>query len=140
MPKTIYTGKDVKITFGTITARFQSIRIRVTSNKFEATPSDSTTVRRGTGTQDASITITGFDSDDAGAAGFDDVATLVLTKAAPTALSWTDTAGTPVSKLPANFFTTFPLAKWRVDSAEGGSAGPGDPSTWTVELTPNNDD
>lgn len=137
---TVYTGRDVVITYGDITARFKSIRIKVMGAKFEADASDTVVVQRGTGTLDASITIVGWDSDITGGGTFAVVAESVISKEAPSALSWTDTAGTPASKLAASFFTLFPLSGWRTDSAEGGSAGPNDPADWTVELTPNNID
>lgn len=134
----VYTGKDVKITFGDIVARFKGIKIKVMGSKFEATASDSNVLERGTGTYDASIAITGWDSDDTGASDFDKVAAMVLSGQAPTALTYTDDAGTPASRLPSNFFTLFPLNRWKVDDAEGGTDGPGDPAQWVVNLTPNN--
>lgn len=141
MESVIYTGKDVKITFGTFTARFKSIAVEVMGNKFIANPSDTKTVRRGTATFDAKISIVGMESDEAGAGKFSKVAALVLSKEPPTNLAYTDAGTTPVSLLPANFFTEwFPLNRWRVDSAKGGSSGPENAAEWSAELSPNNDD
>jgi hypothetical protein len=137
---TLYTGKDVLITFNGITKRFLGIEINLTSEKFDANPSDTQVTRRGTATQDCTITLRGQDSDDADAATFADVGELKLSQAAPSALSWTDTGATPVSKLPSSFFDYFPLPGWRVDDVTGGSGGPGDVNEWSATITPNNDD
>lgn len=135
-----YSGKEVQITFGSVTLRFKSFEVKVMADKRDTTPSDSAYLRRATGTLDASMTIVGYESDDTGAGNFDYVAGLVLAQTAPSALSWTDDAGTPASKLPSDFFTThFPLADWRVDEATGGSGGPTDTAEWSVTLSPNND-
>lgn len=133
-----FTGKDVAITFGTITANFKSIEINVDISKFEALASDTNKVQRGDGVFDAGITITGWDSEAANSASFEDIIAMVLSRAAPTALSYTDKGAIPASKLPAAFWTMFPLSSWRVDSARGGSGGPADPNDWTAVLTPNN--
>jgi hypothetical protein len=141
MAHTLYTGKEVKITFGAVTKRFRSLEVSVTRADFDAQPSDSDTVRRGSGPADATMTIVGFDSDDANAGDFAEIAALVLSRTAPSALSWTDDDATPASKLPADFFTTyFPLADWRVTGVTGGSGGPSDPGQWSATLTPNHDD
>ena len=133
-----YTGMDVKINVNGITANFQSIEIHIMRKKWEASASDSDVIQRGSGQQDCSMTIKGWDSSTANSATFDALAALVDTKAAPSALTWTTSAATPVSKVPANFFTRFPLASWRIDDAKGGSAGADKPGEWTITLTPNN--
>lgn len=133
-----YTGLDVAITFDSGTGHFQSIEIEVEVSKFEAPSSDSPVMQRGDGMMDAKITLKGWETDASGGLSFADVAGMVLSREAPSALSWTDTAGTPATRLPAGFFTSFPLSGWRVDKVTGGSAGAEDPSEWTAELSPNN--
>ncbi len=134
-----YTGVDVKIVFNGITANFKSIEIKVHRKKWEGSASDADVIQRGSGQADAEVTIKGWDSKSANSATFADVAALVLSRAALTAFSWTDTTPTtPLSKLPVPFFTSFPLAGWRVDDATGGSGGADNPGEWTVKLSPNN--
>lgn len=138
MPTEIFTGEDVTIGVNGANKRMLSIRVRVMAEKFAATPSDGLVIERGSGPLDASMTITGQDSENTSALSAAEAMDLVLSKAAPSSLSWTDKATTPVSKLPTNFWTLFPLSKWRADSVESGSGGPTDVGQWTMELTPNN--
>jgi len=136
---TIYTGSDVAFGLTTVqTKRTESIEIELMRDKFTATPSDPIAVERGSGPPDCKITITGQDSDDPGALSAADLMALVLSGAPPESLYWTDKATTPASKFPANFFTIFPLNKWRVDSVTGGNGGATDVGKWKAQLTPNN--
>lgn len=138
MPLPIYTGEDVQINIHGKTKRLKGIDIQIMRAKFAASASDSDVEERGSGRLDAKITVTGWDSDDTDAATFAQVAELVITQGTLTALSWTDKGTTPASRLPASFTSKFPLAKWRVDDASGGSADANKPGEWKISLTPNN--
>jgi hypothetical protein len=141
MAKTVYTGSDVIGIFDAATTagkRMESIAITLERGKFIINPSDPITVERGSGPPDCGITIVGIDSDDANSMTSAEVMALVLSGDAPSALSWTDDAATPVSKLPANFFDYFPLSKWRVDKVDTGSGGPTDVNKWTATISPSN--
>lgn len=138
MPNKVYTGKQGKITFDAVTKRFRRIRIRLNSNKFTADSSDTDVTERGTGTRDASIEIEFADSDDSGGGSFKSIGDIHLAGTAPSALSFTDTATTPASRLPTNFFTKYPLSGWRIDDVDTESAGPGDVAITRATLSPNN--
>lgn len=138
MPLPIYTGEDVIININAITKRLKGIDIQIMRAKFEASASDADVEERGSGRLDAKITLTGFDSDDTNAATYAQVAELVITQGTLSALSWTDKGTTPASRLPASFAAKFPLAKWRIDDAAGGSADANKPGEWKITLTPNN--
>lgn len=133
-----YTGKDVQITFGSFTAEFKSIEITVEAMSGSSPASDSAYDDKHFDHFNAGITLKGWeDGGTTGSGTFADVAALVLSRTAPSALSYTDTGGTPASMLPADFFSVhFPLAGWRVDKATGGSGGQSDASEWTAELSP----
>lgn len=132
-----YTGKEGRITFDAGVGHFRSIAIDGTNEYANEPSSDSGYAFRVLASRDARITIEGYDSDATGALSFADVEALRLSQAAPSALAWTDDAGTPVTRLPANYFSThFPLAGWRIESCSGGGGGQGDVSTWTAVLTP----
>jgi len=132
-----YTGKDVKITFGAIVAEFKSFSVDVEAMKGESPASDSKYTNRHFDHLDAKMTVTGWeDGGTTGSGQFKAVAALVLSQAAPTALSWTDDKTIPVSMLPADFFTThFPLSGWRVDKVTGGTGEQGNASEWSAELS-----
>jgi hypothetical protein len=135
-----YTGEDVAITFDAGTGHFQSIDIHIFKSKWNAPSSDSDVEQRGSGRMDADITLKGWDSEGTGGLTFADLGNLVLSGAAPSAFTWTDKAETPVSRLPTDFFTKFPLAKMRVDDVSGGSADANKPSEWTAKISVNNID
>ena len=134
MPKR-FTGKDVKITFDAGIASFQSIDIHIMGSKWTANASDTKTLQQGSGVLSCEINLKGWEDSTTGGLEFVDLATLVLSGAAPSAFTWTDTAGTPVSRLPTNFFTLFPLSSMRVDDISGGSGGPDKPSEWTAKVS-----
>lgn len=135
-----YSGKEFKITIDSVIHRFKSFSVDVMNDDRDTTPSDGHYVRRATGTMDAKITVTGYESDDSGAGTFALLAALALTNTAPSALSWTDDGTTPATRLPADFFTThFPLSDWRIRNPKGGNGGPKDTAEWSCDLTPNHD-
>lgn len=142
MAKARYSGKDVILTITktsgsvTLSTNWKSISFEMSSTKEETTSADSEVVQRITKQFDASMTVRGIDSDDSNS--------LTLLKAGGliggtiNTLTFTDDAGTPADKLPANFFTRFPVAKWRVDDVSieytDGAAD------YTMKLSPNNVD
>lgn len=134
MAHEIYTGKDVRPTFGTMTKKWMSIQIEETSEKAPAKAADEKFMKRVTKHSDAKITIKGLDSDNAAGYSFADVHALKGTS--PSALTFTDDAVTPVSKLRSGFFTDYPLSQWCVDDVTGEWTD--DPSQWTIVMTPGN--
>lgn len=137
---TRYTGKSVAITFDAGTAHFQEISIDVERSTWEAPSSDADVDQGGMGRMKASITIKGWDIGNETATdglSFAALATLVETAAAPSAFTWTDTATTPASRLPADFFTNFPLAQMRVSKVSGGSGDANKAAEWTATIVTN---
>ena len=132
-----YTGTEVKITCGDIVGHFNGITINIKKSKYEARASDSDVQQRGTKYIDADIEIKGWDTDLNGGASFSDVAALVMANLAPTALTFTDNGATPATKLPADFFTKFPLSGWSFDEVKGSDWNE-KAAEWTLKLTPNN--
>lgn len=134
-----FTGKDVKMTFGDVTAHFKTIEIMVKKEKWDAPSSDADTPARGTKMFDASIKVAGWDTKAAGGAEIGDLIAIVLANKALDALDFTDDGTTPASRLPASFWTKFPLAEWGLDEVVGKDYSQ-DPADWSCSLSPGNKD
>ena len=138
MPDLIVTGTNVRILVASATKRLESIAISIIVEKFTIDSIDGPIIERGSGKLDASMSIVGEDSEDPEAMTAAEAMALVIAKAAPEALGWTNRGTSPVSKLPANFFTIWPLATWRFDSVDTGSGKSTDVGKYTLKMTPGN--
>jgi hypothetical protein len=125
-----YFGSNCSFAVDSFTVNFKEFGVEITSVKATATAADSPKVQRGTKQTDAKITAKGFNGN---SSRFADLAALV--NQSPSAITY-DADGS--SNLPADFFTTYPLANWVIDDVSTNQTE--DPSEWTMTLTPNNID
>jgi hypothetical protein len=102
-----YFGRNCSFAVDTFTVNFKEFGVEITSVKATATAADSPKVQRGTKQTDAKITAKGFNGN---SSRFADLAALV--NQSPSAITY-DADGS--SNLPADFFTTYPLANWVID-------------------------
>ena len=137
MPNSVYLGSNFNIVFDAMTSNvgWNELTIEESQETAPAKPAASKFMRRAAKCYDAKITVKGFASDDSGKLKLATVHGLL--GKAPSALTVTDDAGTPVTQLRAAFFTDYPLTAWRVDKVNATLND--EPSEWSIELLPNYD-
>jgi hypothetical protein len=133
MPQEVFFGDDFAFDINGITHNLRTVQFVITSNSVDIAPLD-TKPKRKIRSHSCRITASGYQSTTAGGGDFATLATDQLAETAPSAMSWTDTAGTPVSQLPATFFTEFPLSGMRIVNTTGGPGTFMDPTMWSVEI------
>lgn len=133
MPQEVFFGDDFAFDINGVTHNLKTVQFVITSNTADIAPLD-TKPKKKIRSHSVKITATGYQSTATGGGTFADLATDQLAETAPTAMSWTDTAGTPVSQLPTTFFTEFPLSEMRIVNTTGGPGTFMEPTEWSVEI------
>ncbi len=139
MPQEFFIGRDCALSIAGVTHNFSSVRVALSTEATEFNPLDSGRKMRKVASVDASITLEGYQSTATGGGNFALLGQALLNQTTISAITWTDTAGTPVTQLPADFFDTvkgFPVSTWRVTGAEGGPSGQTSATMWSATLTP----